>query len=287
MSARLGEPIVGTAAHARVWLGIEWTDTWAAKAVENAEFPAPVRARLQQWDKEIDRLRPQLIRRPGRAAKTSKVVIGLPELGRTVELDLPEIDALAEVDLPEIARGWLPADATVLDRPVMLVCTHGKRDRCCAKKGTPVWERIAACDDVITWQTTHLGGHRFAATLVWLPHGICYGRLCAEEVDAVLDAVRCGEVFRLDRYRGRSVDAGPGQAAETFVREHTKLRRVDEVGVEVTWQDGDRWEARVYAGDARFAVTVAYAESDVLSKASCDKPLVPFGGYELVELRAL
>ena len=288
MSLRLGEPMLGSAAHARVWLGIEWTETWEAKAVETAAFPAPVRARLLQWGDRIGRMRPQLIRRPGRDAATPKVVIGVPDLGRVVELDLPAIDALADVDVPAIARGWLPEGACVLDKPVMLVCTHGKRDRCCAKKGTPVWERIAACEDVITWQTTHLGGHRFAATLVWLPHGICFGRLTEDDVGPLLDGVRCNEIFDLEHVRGGAVNSGPDQAADGFVRAHVDEQRADAVIVEESWIVGeDRWETRVWADGARFAVIVAFRLSDKVSMGSCAKPAAPFGGYELVDLRKL
>ena len=287
MSLRLGETMLGSAAHARVWLGIEWTETWEAKAVETAAFPASLRAKLDQWREQVGTLRTQLIRRPGRESATPKVVIGLPDLGRVVELDLP-IDALADLDMFEIARGGLPEGACVVDKPVMLVCTHGKRDRCCAKKGTPVWERIAACDDVITWQTSHLGGHRFAATLIWLPHAICFGRVSEDDVGSLLEGVRAGEIFDLERLRGGAVNRGPDQAAGGFVREHTKERRADAVIVEESWNlSAHRWESRVFAAGARFAVIVEYQLSDKVSKGSCNKPPAPFGGYTLVDLRPL
>ncbi|HEU5385864.1 MAG TPA: sucrase ferredoxin [Streptosporangiaceae bacterium] len=45
-----------------------------------------------------------------------------------------------------------------------LVCTNGKRDRCCAVRGRPVAAAIADATGWDTWESSHLGGHRFAAT---------------------------------------------------------------------------------------------------------------------------
>lgn len=72
----------------------------------------------------------------------------------------------------------------------VLVCTHGIHDACCGKFGYPVYERLRdiAGDgrELRVWRTSHIGGHRFAATLMDLPEGRCWGHLDAESAERVL-----------------------------------------------------------------------------------------------------
>jgi hypothetical protein len=71
------------------------------------------------------------------------------------------------------------------------------------------------------WQTTHTGGHCFAATLICLPHGVFYGQVAEEEVSHLVDDHRAGRIYHLDRYRGRSSYPCIVQAADTFLRGET------------------------------------------------------------------
>jgi hypothetical protein len=72
----------------------------------------------------------------------------------------------------------------------VLVCTHGANDACCGKFGYPVYERLRGIAgdsrDLRVWRTSHIGGHRFAATLMDLPEGRCWGHLDAESAERVL-----------------------------------------------------------------------------------------------------
>jgi hypothetical protein len=89
----------------------------------------------------------------------------------------------------------------------VLVCTHGTRDRCCASFGYPVYNRLRRAferDPAGTsrvWRVSHLGGHRFAPTLIDLPDGRSWAHLDAEAVDRLIR--RDGPLPDLDRhYRG-------------------------------------------------------------------------------------
>ncbi len=66
------------------------------------------------------------------------------------------------------------------------------------------------------WETTHVGGHRFAANLVILPHGLYYGPVGLEAATAAIGAYQRGAVA-LDRYRGRAgyPQAGAGGRSRT------------------------------------------------------------------------
>jgi hypothetical protein len=82
----------------------------------------------------------------------------------------------------------------------------------------PVYDALLARLPEQVWQTTHLGGHRFAATLVVLPHGICYGRLGEDDVSGLAASHARGAFYDLDKVRGRSCYEAEAQAAEVVAR---------------------------------------------------------------------
>ena len=86
---------------------------------------------------------------------------------------------------------------------MFLVCTHGKRSACCARFGAPLAQALAARQPGQVWESTHVSGHRFAANLVILPHGLYYGPVSLAAAVAAIDAYQRGSVWP-DRYRGRA-----------------------------------------------------------------------------------
>ncbi|HET9690804.1 MAG TPA: sucrase ferredoxin [Acidimicrobiales bacterium] len=140
----------------------------------------------------------------------------------------------------------------------VLVCTHGRRDRCCGSFGTELWQDLARDggpgDDVTLWRTSHTGGHRFAPTVVVLPEGTAWGWCDAEVVRRVLD--RSGPIEAvLPHYRGCTGLPGPPlQAVERAVLAEVGWPLLD------TWRDGTdlgggRW--RLATGLGTWEATVA------------------------------
>jgi hypothetical protein len=180
----------------RAWLLIEHPGPWDAKPVQTAGLP-PVAA-------EADSLgvRVQLIRRPG-------------EMGGRV--------FAAWTSGPQVWSGTFSGDVAALAAgsqaaavapagPLLLVCTHGRRDACCGKYGGALARALADRGYPI-WETTHVGGHRFAANLVILPQGLYYGPVDVASATAAIDAYRGGRVLAA-RYRGRAGLSATMQAAE-------------------------------------------------------------------------
>src|SRR5579884_3996507 len=103
----------------------------------------------------------------------------------------------------------------------LLVCGHGRRDRCCGALGVSLEEGLAAPGalpaDVRAWRTSHTGGHRFAPTAIVLPEGTCWGYLDAAATARILS--RDGPVSdQLPRYRGCAGLGSPAvQAVERAV----------------------------------------------------------------------
>jgi hypothetical protein len=91
-----------------------------------------------------------------------------------------------------------------------------------------------------TWESTHVGGDRFAGNLVAFPHGLYFGRLEPTEAPAIAHRYVEGGIGSLERYRGRSCDPFPVQVAERAVRAHLRLDRIADVASVGVRSRGDR-----------------------------------------------
>jgi hypothetical protein len=69
-----------------------------------------------------------------------------------------------------------------------------------------------------TWECSHLGGDRFAGTMVVFPHGLYYGYADDGDPVRIADAFEDGRIVP-ERYRGRSSLTHPVQAAQHYARE--------------------------------------------------------------------
>jgi hypothetical protein len=210
------EPAVGTAPErARSWLLIEFDGPWPAQ-VRDAALPEPL-GRLALRADDLG-LRVQLIRRPGRRprpaaasaeaapaqAQAAAVFVGwtagpYPWLRRG---DAADAGSLFD-QLAALPGGAVPAFGAPVTDPLYLVCTNGRRDVCCARFGGPLARALGAAHPAPVWETTHVGGHRYAANLVLLPHGLYYGPVDEAAATAAVDAYQHGEIAP-GRYRGRA-----------------------------------------------------------------------------------
>jgi hypothetical protein len=93
------------------------------------------------------------------------------------------------------------------------------------------------------WQSTHVGGDRFAGNVLVLPHGLYYGRVGPEEVGALVAEQADGRIY-LDRYRGRSAYSFAVQAAEQELRTAEGLTGIDDLAFAGSERDDGRWLVR-------------------------------------------
>ena len=143
-------------------------------------------------------------------------------------LDLSDPAELLDLDLAELAARRFAGVGEEYVGPLVLVCTHGKHDPCCAREGGPLFRALEGYRDGAVWECTHIGGDRFAGNLVCFPHGLYFGRVSAADAVAVAEAYTRGEIV-LDRYRGRSAYSPAVQAAEERIRRTHGLTGVDDL----------------------------------------------------------
>jgi hypothetical protein len=224
-AAARDEPLAATASRIRHWLLVEYGGYWPYEPLDAAVFAGGLREHLEAQLAALPYARLLLIKRPHRDRRDRvRVVFGsTPERGRrffTLELDgHPD---LAELDFAA-ALGGGPTLGEPLDEPLLLVCTHGKRDRCCARYGRALLLALdRAADPRWVWGVSHIGGDRFAGNLVCLPEGLYFGRLGRKDVVPLLSQYLAGRID-LEHYRGSSCYPFPVQAAEAHVRRATGL----------------------------------------------------------------
>jgi len=226
-SLTAGEPMYGTAAEADAWILIEYRGRWSGDAYKDSSIPKSVKEKLKKISKLVKGARLQVISRNGRDGEGISLFVACSSDtdAKLYEINLRSYDDLLSLDIDSVLDG----DEYERKEPLVIVCTNGERDTCCGKFGKPVYlEAAAGPHGRNVWQTNHIGGHRFAATFVCLPHGICYGRVReGKVVDDVIDKYVRGEID-LRSLRGRSSYSNEAQAAEYFLRTETGKTGISE-----------------------------------------------------------
>ena len=289
-SLAIGEALAGTAiTKTQHFLVLEHAGPWGPKGIEDSALPVPIVEHFQALGKRHSQLRVQLIRGMGStsgAARRLYLASCGEGAGRLTTLTLESDEALLALDLDGWLRGEAPAPGSPESEPLLLVCVHGKRDRCCARLGMPLYRALSELASERVWQTTHLGGHRFAATLIVLPQGVCYGRVEPSEAAALLGASRAHRLHDPARIRGRTLYSSEAQAAEVELRTRLGETREDALQlVDVTVEQGMasrvRFTTRV---DGRMHEVVLSREALPPPPASCGA--APKPAEKLVALRS-
>ncbi len=240
-----GEPLLGTAPRADVWVLVEVDGKWPADVFAEG-VPAAVRRAIEAAAPAGGAVRVQAVRRPHEHGPV-RVGVALAErawLGWRTDASL---EAVARAPW----SAWLAAPEQFFApsaQGVALACTHGRRDACCARHGVALWRALEAAAPGAALQSSHLGGHRFAPTVVWLPWGECFGRVPLEHAGAWLEALRAGRLPALAGCRGRSTWPAAAQVAAAAVRGETGCLGLGDVRVEevsVSPDDGARAVVRV------------------------------------------
>lgn len=214
-----GLPLAGTATRADRCLLVEHHGPWGRDPVPDTELPSAVRDALQAFGGRV-----LLVRHPGRPMSRGVVVFGAHTTeagGELRRIELERLDEIASVDLEH--------EGEVVDVPLVLVCTHRRRDACCARHGVPAFNalRLHVPTEQL-WRSSHHGGHRFAANVLALPDGIQLGRVRPGDAERVATALLERRI-PLDHYRGRSLHAPEVQAADAALRQVDGLDRVGDV----------------------------------------------------------
>jgi hypothetical protein len=258
-----GELLAGTASRADRFILIEHPTPWPHKALD--AFSDDLRAALASAC-EAASAKLLLIRRPGER---------FPANGRYPQrwerrwavYDVKQRRSLwgqwsTESDLNELVTTATsaPSDRWSAD-PVVLVCAHARHDACCGVRGRPVAATLAEARGDLVWESTHVGGHRFAANVVLPLDGTYYGRVQADTAVDVVDAHLEKSEVAGDHVRGFSWMAPAAQAVA--VEAHRRWGPASANAIEtssVVALGPERWRVELTARDVLPSVITAEVE---------------------------
>jgi hypothetical protein len=249
--------MLGTASTVRSWLLLQHPGPWGRDALRDGRLPNGVGVQLMRRA-EVAGVRILFIRRRGRSQDEGTTAFAIrsgPEEPWIDRFRLGQMEEAVELELGELGRGERLGGEPHTEA-IFLVCTHGRHDPCCAERGRPLAEALAATFPEQTWECSHFGGDRFAGNLLVFPHGYYFGRVEPSEGAAVARAYLDGRLD-LAHLRGRSCRRMRVQAAEHLLRERQGLDRIDDVELEDATMTRDGVTARFRTSAGRFEVRLS------------------------------
>ncbi|MDT0277850.1 sucrase ferredoxin [Blastococcus goldschmidtiae] len=264
-----GDSGIATASPVQRWLLVEQPGPWGRDALSQSRFDPGVAPLLAERARQED-VRVLLVRRPGdRLADAG---------GRWAYADSrPGREGLwwsvrtSDADL--LTAAWDGSVGEPTDRPTYLVCTHGGHDACCALRGRPLARAMPAPGPADVWECSHLGGDRFAANVVVLPHGFYYGQVPGD--GALLVAAHERGQVALAWLRGRAGLPAHVQAAQHGAREELGLLGIDDLAplgatrLPAAERDAERWEVTLAGPGGPVTVVVESRPSPEAVHLTC------------------
>jgi hypothetical protein len=230
LSLEVNEQTFGTASTADAWLLLEYSSAWGARAFQESRLTRAVKTHLKNALGAIPRSRLLFIKqeRATREYLTLFIVRSTETDASIARVKLAGYEQLLNVNLAAILGGDKATGGERWERPLFLVCTHGRRDKCCAKFGYALYKSLRADSGDDVWQSSHVGGDRFAANLICFPHGFFYAHVTTDAGRQIISQYS-QQTVSLNNYRGRCCYPSPIQAAEFFLRSESGLGGINEV----------------------------------------------------------
>jgi hypothetical protein len=225
LSLQAQEPLYGSIKPARHWLMIEVDQPMGKKALPESSLPNPVKEMLESTAHRLELGKVLLLRQSPRRVSGGRrffLCVSAETQPRLYEFELQNYADLLDLDLLSLVKDPQALAAYLRQKPLYLVCTNGRRDPCCARNGLPVYQQLEGEFAPDVWQTSHVGGHRFSANLVLMPHALFYGRVPPQDARRLILEYQQGKMV-LDYYRGRTCYEKIEQVAEYFIRREYTL----------------------------------------------------------------
>ena len=213
LSLERGLPLIGSAGSYDAILALELEAPWTARLIGSRASDPALDAAIESIAQSPRRIRLLAIEPEG--GRTSRRVLwfeatqaGGPAFARReFEVERARLaETVTALAATGSARGEIGCPQGSRD---ILVCTHGARDACCGKFGFPLYSRFvelaaqSAAAPLRIRRCSHLGGHRFAPTLLDLPSGRLYGRVAISDAAVILDGAEALLQRLATIYRGR------------------------------------------------------------------------------------
>ncbi|HEY2846233.1 MAG TPA: sucrase ferredoxin [Pyrinomonadaceae bacterium] len=273
-SMTAGEMCFGTAVNADIWLLVEVPEPWGKNAVKESSMPQAVKDHLAGLTRTSKRIRTQLIKQESRTSWPRQAFVAFTRQHGSymVGSRIDSYEELLRLNADELLELQVNLDHHPIETPIHLVCTHGRHDKCCAKFGFATYKLMHSIAPESVWQTSHVGGDRFASNVISFPTGVYYGHVDDDAARAIIDAEARKEIY-LERYRGRTCFGTHGQVAEYFVRRESDIRHVEALRREWVKPNDERtqWTGLFTSDDGgkQHVVTFEQHKSSFSARLTC------------------
>ena len=240
-----GEPLAGTGSPYRAFMLLEYRPNWHPKTTKigNSSVDIGLQSYISTAMETAGDVQLLYIRQLNRRDGPLRCFFAFPDAfaPRIYAIDLAQYTDILQYPLADWLGGDIP-ETHAHEEPIYAVCAHKERDRAC---GTYGWEVYSALRELVggqVWQSSHIGGHRYAGTLLAFPRGTYYGHLEGSDAAPLVEAEERDQLY-LAKLRGRACYDNPAQAAEATLREKLdlldynalRLKSLSEVGAQ-QWQ---------------------------------------------------
>jgi hypothetical protein len=205
-SRQSGVDIIGSASEHQIYVAIECPPPWSTDDMESKGIPDNLRELSETIYEEYDRFQTRFLLIYNEHLKQEHLTrvlffrkpSGFANVYEKQEFHLNDIQDVAPLVNSYVIGepiDLLPIGTpTRVDTPTrdILICTHGSRDRCCARFGNPIYHQALqvveerSLQNIRIWQTSHIGGHRMAPTAITFPDARYYGYLTPESLTSIL-----------------------------------------------------------------------------------------------------
>jgi hypothetical protein len=268
LTREAGLQLFGTAPRADVWFMLEHDAPWGKKAFEESSLSEDFKTQFLKTTSAIPHSKLQLIKQ-GHRAEPKYLYIADCLSSTLLKIPFKNYEELLEFDFPVILKNENFLKTYATHETLVAVCTNGKRDKCCAKFGLELFNNFQPYFKNSVWQTSHIGGHRFAPTFVHLPSGVCYGFASNDNVAKIAEDIS-NNLISLANVRGRSIYSKYDQAAEYFLMEKTGDFGLSSFELLKSEQKENGWEIS-FKNTSSEILKVSFSEEDsgVMGFASC------------------
>lgn len=292
VSLQAAEQLIGTAPQTGFWIMISDPHPPGNKAFPESPIPNEVKSYINDVAGALPNCRVVLIRQSG-GMETARLFVAASagQNSRLYEFYLGSYHEIRGIDFISLLNSPEGFKEHQSAQPLFLVCTNGKRDLCCSDLGVPFYTALHERLPERVYMSSHLGGHRFAPTVVHLPFGLYYGRLNPQSASEFADQACDGYLFA-ENLRGRAEYPPPVQAAEIYFLKHSGEKANNALIFQQLDRTGDEtWSVvfqRIRTG-ARVTVDIALEQSTITTFESCAKPydLTPKHQFRLITINGI
>jgi len=223
------DSLIGTASFYSKLLLIEYSEPMGSEAFENSNIPENTKNCINLYGKDNPELRVLLIRNEFSNDTKISIFALTVNIGNNI-FNHHNVSSYSEINIDLLNDLFSDTSIYKYSNPMYLICTNGKKDKCCSKFGLPIYKYFSNIKPNLSWQCSHIGGDRFAPTALILPSFANYGHIEESDVLKIINCENEGNLY-IPKLRGKSNNNFYEQAADCLLRKKYKIYKDTDIEI--------------------------------------------------------